>query len=190
MSTARAEIVKSQRNNAPNPKEVSPLFKTGTTGFVVGRLDMGGFDASTNPEGIHGLGSSDTVEIAVVNKDGLNNFRDNRKGTLRITSIVLSPSATVTLGTATVVVLKVVRDSASVLANQTLATIAKAGLTANATIVTDLKDGVVLETNDKLVLTVDGNVDGGAVAGTNIFVTVSYVRDLAGSRLDQGDAVA
>jgi len=190
MSTARAEFVKQNYNAGSNYKVNTLHLNAQTMGHVVARLDFAAFDATSAPEGIQSLGASDTVELAVVNRsDGTRGSRDKTTGQIILKSVRLTPDATMTLGTANNILIKVVRGSSSVLSDITVATVTEASLAANALVgVSDLN--IWLESDDKIVLVPDGDLDGSAVAGTDLFVDICYVRATPGGKLDQGTAVA
>jgi hypothetical protein len=186
MSTARAEFVKQTFNAGSNHKPNLLHLNAQTHGHVVARLDFAAFNASTAPEGIQGLGSSDTIELAVVSPlDGTR--RDKTTGKIILRSVRLSPDAAMTLGAANNITLRVVRGSSSVLSNIIVATITEASLTANALVgANDIN--IWLEEGDKIVLVPDGTMDGTAVAGTDLFVDISYMRATPGGRLEEGTA--
>lgn len=191
MSTATAEIVKQRRNNTTNPHVITKNYDVDTTGYVVTRLDMGAFNVSTNPEGIQGLGSSDTIILGEVNRVGARRKIDNRSGAITVKSLRIYADAAVALGTANNFTLRIVRSANSTLPNVDLGTIAETSLTANAIIEGPLElYGLLLETGDKIVLVPDGDISAGAVPGTDIYAEIVFVRQQKGSRIDTGLAVA
>jgi len=192
MSTARAEIVKKVFNAGSNFKANLTHMNSQTAGHIVARLDFAAFDASTAPEGIQGLGTSDTIEIAVVNRADARPSRDGQNGRILVKSVRAYTDAAITLGTGNNLSLKVVRGSSSTLADVTIGALPESGGLGSANTLIEVIEnvGLYLEENDKLVLVPDGALDGTAAADSDIFVEVSYMRVTPGGRLDQGVAVA
>ncbi len=192
MAIARATIVNQINNGGKSPKINANNLSEQHMGHIVGQLNFGAFNATTNPNGIQSLTGSDTIVVAEVNKAGVRPSRNNTVGKLVIKSVRAYTNAAITLGTANNLSLRITRGSSSVLAPVTIGNVPEsAGLgTANAFIapVTDIN--LLVEEGDRIVLVADGALDGSADATDKIFVEVTYKRITLGGRLDQGAASA
>jgi hypothetical protein len=164
----------------------------GSEGFYITRGDFGAFNATTNPEGIRGLTTTDTIILAQVGTTtDVVPSRRNSVGQLLLETVNLYASAALTLGTANNFVVRIVRASGSILANINVATLAEASFTANGLVQVGGVDlNILIEEGDQICLIPDGALDGTAVAGTNIFASICFKRLTAGGRLSAGTAVA
>lgn len=191
MSTARFSIIKYFGKGTNTGSFNTKTHAAGSCGHIVARGDFGAFNATTNPEGIRGLGASDTIVVAVVGADIAEvPVRLRSTGTLRLEHIRLYADATLTLGTANNILFKIIRGSGSVLPNVTLATVAESSLTANNYVAALTDANIVIEEGDKIAIVPDGALDGTAAATTDIYVEVVFKRITSGGRLSEGTAVA
>jgi hypothetical protein len=189
MSTAAAKFVTGFANS---PGRVRTVQHTPGLAHSVFRLDAGTFNASTNPEGIQGLTSTDTIIIAQASRADLSYPADlgETRSELILETIAFYSEATFDLGTAVNVAVKIVRGSNSSLPGVTLGTITKASgfFTATKTGLSDLD--VVLQTGDKLVIVPNAAIDTAQAATNDLFLEITFKRLITGGRLTEGTAVA
>lgn len=192
MSIARTTIINQVNNGSKAPRVNLDNLRAGMVGHIVGELNFGAFNATTNPNGIQSLGASDTIIAAVSNRAGAQPARNNTSGKNILKSIRVYTNAAITLGTGNNLTVKIIRSSNSDLADVVVGTVPEsAGLgTAGALIEVIENVGVILEDDDQVVLVPDGDLDGSADATDKIFVEISFKRLVHGGRLDQGLAAA
>lgn len=188
MPTSAGIIVRSASNNNISAKPT--VLTSGYEGLVVSNFNFGAFNATTNPNGIQSLTTTDFIIAAQVGQSlSEANARNTITGFIKINSVRITPSAALTLGTANNFTLRLNRRAGSSLPPVILGTITEASLTANALVgVVDIN--LFAEAGDSIVLVPDGAIDGTAVPGTNINVTVAFTRLTNGGRLVAARAVA
>jgi hypothetical protein len=189
MSTARFTILDINGKGTKDGSLATSNARKGVPLHVVARGDFGAFNASTNPEGIQGLTTTDTIVIGVVGDDGAVPSRRKTVAKLLLESVALYTDTALTLGTANNILLKVIRGSASVLPAVTLKTITEASFAANALITTG-EVNIIVEEGDSIVLVPDGAMDGSAAATADIYAELCLKRIVEGGLISQGTAVA